>query len=100
VTQRFPRNPAFMVCDEEGMYSLGKPISNDEGVRYMWSEDNIHEVELGILKRSDSLSGLAHDLALMRWPCSAAWNMMCDRGADEDFGRPTGSMMRIERPPF
>ena len=52
LTQRFPRNPAFMVCDEEGrrMYPLGKPTSNDEGVRYVWSDDNMKEVELGIIK--------------------------------------------------
>ena len=30
----------------------------------------------------------------------ARWNTMCDRGADEDFGRPPGSMMRIKAPPF
>jgi succinate dehydrogenase/fumarate reductase flavoprotein subunit len=105
VTQRFPRNPAFMICDEEGrrMYPLGKPTSNDEGVRYAWSEDNTREVEFGILKRSDSLSGLAHDLGIDAATLErsvARWNVMCERGADEDFGRPAGSMMRIEAPPF
>ncbi len=105
VTQCFPRNPAFMVCDEEGrrMYPLGKPTSNDEGVRYVWSEDNMQEVELGILKRSDSLSELAQRLGIDAAALErsvARWNLMCGRGADEDFGRPAGSMMRIERPPF
>jgi hypothetical protein len=49
VTQRFPRNPSFLVCDEEGrkMYPLGKATSNDEGIRYDWSDDNLKEVGLG-----------------------------------------------------
>jgi len=43
VRQRFPRNPALMVCDEEGrkLYPLGKATSNDERLRYVWSEDNL-----------------------------------------------------------
>ena len=105
VTQRFPRNPAFMICDEEGrsMYPLGKPTSNDEGVRYTWSNDNLKEVELGILKRAESLSGLAGvlgvDAALLEQSVTR-WNAMCQRGCDEDFGRPSGSMTPIETPPF
>jgi hypothetical protein len=93
VTQRFPRNPAFMICDEEGrrMYPLGKPTSNDEGVRYTWSDDNLKEVELGILKRANSLPGLAGilgvDAALLEQSVTR-WNAMCQRGRDEDFGRP------------
>jgi succinate dehydrogenase/fumarate reductase flavoprotein subunit len=105
LTQRFPRNPAFMVCDEEGrrLYPLGKPTSNDEGVRYVWSDDNMKEIESGILKRADTLAGLAKILgvdaaALER--SVAKWNALCDAGADADFGRPPGSMMRIEAPPF
>jgi succinate dehydrogenase/fumarate reductase flavoprotein subunit len=105
VTQRFPRNPAFMICDEDGrrMYPLGKPTSNDEGVRYVWSDDNMKEVESGILKRADKLSQLADALGIDATALErsvARWNAMCDGGADEDFGRPAGSMMRIAAPPF
>lgn len=105
LTQSFPRNPAFMVCDDEGrrLYPLGKPTSNDEGLRYDWSEDNMREVELGIIKRADTLSGLAQILGIDAEALEksvAHWNAMCDAGADADFHRPPGSMMRIERPPF
>ena len=105
VTQRFPRNPAFMVCDDQGrrLYPLGKPTSNDEGLRYVWSDDNMKEVELGNLKRADTLSGLAQILAIDAAALEQSvekWNAMCDSGADMDFGRPPGSMMRIETPPF
>ncbi len=105
VTQRFPRNPAIMVCDEEGrkMYPLGKPTSNDEGVRYEWSDDNLKEVELGILTRADSLAELADLLHVDRSRMEASvkqWNAACERGKDEDFGRPPGSMAPIRTAPF
>ncbi|OGA68476.1 MAG: hypothetical protein A3G81_23130 [Betaproteobacteria bacterium RIFCSPLOWO2_12_FULL_65_14] len=105
VRQRFPRNPAFMVCDEDGrkLYPLGKATSNDEGLRYVWSEDNLKEVELGILKRANSLAELAGALgvdATMLEQSVARWNELYRRGGDEDFGRPRGSMMPIATPPF
>src|SRR5690606_19216533 len=66
VTQRAPRNPAFMICDDDGrrLYPLGKPASNDEGLRYDWSDDNLKEVENGILKRADSVEALAAQLGI------------------------------------
>lgn len=105
VTQSFPRNPAFLICDEKGrsLYALGKATSNDEGIRYEWSEDNLREVELGILKRSDSLSGLADCLGIDAPAVEASvssWNAHCARGQDPDFARPGGTMMPILKPPF
>jgi succinate dehydrogenase/fumarate reductase flavoprotein subunit len=105
VKQRFPRNPAFMICDDDGrrMFPLGKPTSNDEGIHYQWSDDNSKEVELGIIRRADSLSDLANVLGLDAAALQrsvARWNSMCEHGCDEDFGRPPGSMMRIVTPPF
>ena len=105
VRQRFPRNPAFMICDEAGrrMYPLGKATSNDQGIRYDWSEDNLREVELGILKRADTLEGLAIQLGLEPEAVVASvgrWNEQCGSGRDEDFGRPGGTLMPIRTPPF
>ena len=105
VTQRYPRNPAFLVCDDEGrrMYPLGKATSNDEGVRYAWSEDNLKEVKIGILKRADSLANLAAVLGLDGAALEhsvARWNELCARGADEDFARPAGTMTPIRTPPY
>lgn len=105
VTQRFPRNPAFLICDENGrqLYPLGKPTSNDEGIRFVWSEDNLKEVELGILVRANSLSQLAKILGIYFGALEqsvARWNSMCERGRDEEFGRPPGSMMPIRTAPF
>ena len=105
VTQSFPRNPAYLVCDDAGrsLYPLGKPTSNDRGIRYDWSEDNLREVELGILKRADTLEGLAAALGLDAEAVTGSvrrWNDQCADGADTDFGRPAGTMLPIAKPPF
>jgi succinate dehydrogenase/fumarate reductase flavoprotein subunit len=105
VKQRFPRNPAFMVCDEAGrkLYPLGKATSNDIGTRYDWSDDNLREVGLGILKRADTLEGLAIQLGVEPEAVVASvsrWNEQCGRGRDEDHGRPGGTMTPIRTPPF
>jgi succinate dehydrogenase/fumarate reductase flavoprotein subunit len=105
VTQSFPRNPAYLICDEAGrkLYPLGKATSNDVGIRYEWSEDNLREVENGILQRADTLEGLADALGLDRGAVNASvtrWNAQCAKGADADFARPAGSMMAIDTPPF
>ena len=105
VTQCFPRNPAYLICDDAGrkLYPLGKATSNDVGIRYEWSEDNLREVENGILQRADTLEGLADALGLDGAAVRAGvarWNAQCAQGADADFARPAGSMMAIEKPPF
>jgi succinate dehydrogenase/fumarate reductase flavoprotein subunit len=105
VRQRFPRNPAFMICDEAGrrMYPLGKATSNDQGLRYDWSEDNLREVELGILERADTLEGLAIRLGLEPGALVASvsrWNDLCARGRDDDYGRPGATMTPIRAAPF
>ena len=105
VTQRFPRNPAYLICDEAGrrLYPLGKATSNDPGVRYEWSDDNLKEAENGILKRADSLEELAGILGLEPRTVVASvasWNELCARGEDTEFGRPAGSMMPITVKPF
>lgn len=105
LTQRFPRNPAFMICDEEArkLYPLGKATSNDEGIRYDWSDDNLREVELGIIRRADTLDGLSAQLGLDPDSTRATidrWNAFCESGLDQDFGRPRGTMTPIRTAPF
>ncbi len=104
-TQSAPRNPAIMICDDEGrrMYPLGKATSNDEGVRYEWSDDNLREVENGILTRADTLEALAQKLGVDPATVTASvarWNEQCAKGEDGDFGRPPASMTPIVKPPF
>ena len=105
VTQDFPRIPSVLICDDDGrkLYPLGKPTSNDEGIRTVWSDDNMREVEAGIIKQADSIAALAVELGLdpARTEASIArWNAFCDQGHDEDHERPVGSMVPIRNPPF
>jgi succinate dehydrogenase/fumarate reductase flavoprotein subunit len=105
VTQSYPRNPSVLVCDEKGRktYALGRPTSNDEGIRYDWSPDNMREIESGILKRADTLAELAELLGVdaSRLEQSVTkWNAACASRNDEDFGRPGGTMMTIDTPPY
>ncbi len=105
VTQQSPRNPGYMICDDIGrrMYPLGKPTSNDEGLHYEWSEDNLREVDNGILKRADTLDELARLLDIDGAAVAASvarWNAQCAAGGDDDFSRPAGSMVPITQPPF
>jgi succinate dehydrogenase/fumarate reductase flavoprotein subunit len=105
VTQRAPRNPAYIICDDNGrrLYPLGKATSNDEGLRYDWSDDNLKEVGNGILKRADTLEELAGQLGLEPAAVMASiarWNAQCAAGRDEDHSRPANSMLPIEKGPF
>ena len=105
VEQNYPRIPSYLICDENGRkeYPLGRPTSNDEGLSHEWSDDNLAEVDSGILKRADTLEELADALGLD----SAAvrltverWNASCAAGRDDEFARTPGTMMPIAEPPF
>ncbi len=105
VRQDYPRIPSYLICDENGrkLYPLGRPTSNDEGLRLEWSADNLAEVEAGILKRADTTAELGDLLGLDRANVQRTverWNESCAAKRDDDFGRPAGTMMPIEEPPF
>lgn len=105
VTQDFPRIPAHMICDEDGrrMYRLGDYCYNERGLDYDWSEDNLAEVEAGILKRAQTVGELAGiigvDEAILT-ETLARWNAQCETEDDPDFGRMPGSFAPIRTPPF
>ena len=105
VTQRFRNIPAWLICDDEGrkLYPLGNPAYNDRDVTMEWSDDNLKEVEMGILRKADTLEDLARliDVPSERLESTIArWNRMTEDGKDEDFGRPSGSMVPIRTPPY
>ncbi len=105
VTQSFPRIPSRVIFDELGRrrYRIGAPTRNDPDAEYDWSEDNMKEVESGLLKKSDTIAGLARELDLdpdTLEETVARWNDMCGARRDDEFGRPAGTMMRIQRAPF
>ena len=101
--------PVSFVFDET-MRTTGGPIVNDwigwpatSRDQYKWSQDNSVEVEKGWIYQADTIEGLA--LLLERDPVALKatvdrWNAMCDLGVDEDFGRPSAYLAKIETPPF
>src|SRR5260370_5055420 len=103
--QIFPRIPSRLIFDENGrkLYPVGQAIYNTAGLDFEWSEDNLREIELGIIKKADTLEELAFhmnvDPAVL---CATVgrWNAACWRGRDEQFCRPRGTMMPIETPPY
>ena len=105
VTQRFRNIPAWLICDDEGrkLYPLGNPAYNDRDVQMEWSNDNLKEVEMGILKRAATLDQLAD---IIRTPAETLkstiqrWNDMTVARNDDEHGRPAGSMVPIATPPF
>jgi succinate dehydrogenase/fumarate reductase flavoprotein subunit len=105
VTQRQPREPAFLVVDADGLarYPLGKPTFNDPEARATWTADNAAEVDSGLLRRARTVGELAELIGTPATRIEASltrWNAHCAAGHDEDFGRPPGSMLPIRRPPF
>ena len=105
-TLRFPALPAFMIFDENGrrMYPVAKSYINDPDIApYDWSDDNLREVGLGILKRADSVAALART---MNVPVAqlertiSEWNARCADGAPDGLGRPAGTRVPIASPPF
>jgi succinate dehydrogenase/fumarate reductase flavoprotein subunit len=103
--QRFPRIPSYLVFDEDGRkrYPVGAPTFNKAELAYEWSSDNLREVASGILTRAESIAELAHAIG-----CGAAaleatvarWNALCAQRRDADYGRPPGSMLPLDTPPY
>lgn len=106
VTMRFPSMPAYMVFDEagRGMYAVAKSYINDPDIApYDWSDDNLREVELGILKRADSIPELARAMKVPEAGLEqtvAQWNAQCAARAPDTFGRPPATRVPIAKPPF
>ena len=106
VTQRFPRNPAFMVCDDEGrrLYPLGKPTSNDEGhpLRLERRQHEGSRARHPQARRHARRPGEIFSASMPRLLERKRRTMECDvrAGATSISARPPASMMRIEAPPF
>lgn len=103
--QRFPRIPSLLVFDENGrkLYPVGAPTFNKAELAYDWSNDNLREVESGILKKADTPAALALAIGCDPGTLEATfrrWNVMCRERKDADFGRPAGSMVPLDTPPY
>lgn len=105
-TQSYPHIPAYALVDDVGrqMYPLAKMVFNDRhAVRYDWSENNLREVELGILQKAGSIAELAMKMKIDEAQLRGAldrWNAQCEKFSDDDFGRPPRTMASVRTPPF
>ena len=104
-TQTYPRIPAFLITDWKGSstYQLGDVRVNDREYVYDWSPDNSKELQLGILSQAHTVKDLALQIGVdpdaLRKTIDR-WNALYDEGCDSDFGRPYGTMTRIDTPPY
>jgi len=103
--QLFPRVPSHVVFDENGrkLYPIGAPTFNKAELAYDWSEDNLREVELGVIKKAGTLAELARAIGCEPAALEATvarWNELCRHERDADFGRPPGTMMPLDTPPY
>ena len=107
----YPRLPSYLIFDEKrrlrGPMAIFRVIGED---RYEWSEDNSREVERGWIMKGDSLRELAgkiretpgnggHMEADVLEATLAQWNEIV-KAAKDPFGRPSGTMVPIQTPPF
>ena len=105
-SMRFPAVPAYMVFDEAGrqMYAVARSYINDPEIApYDWSEDNLREVELGILKRAGSLEDLARAAGVPAAQLERTieeWNAACASGSSDSLGRPIATRAPISTPPY
>ena len=105
VRLEFPRIPSTLIYDEDSrkLHPMGIPAFNDSEAFYEWSADNLKEVDLGILKRADSIEDLAAQIHVPLEELRATivrWNRACEEGKDMDYGRPAQSLRKIAKPPY
>lgn len=71
--------------------------------RYVWSEDNLAEVERGWIHRADSLEELATLLGVDPSGLESTireYNAACEAGKDDALGRAVESLVPIDGPPY
>jgi len=105
MTQTFPRIPAHFICDDAGlkMYRLCDPCYNERGISFEWKDDNSTGLELGILKKADTVGELAALIGVDPETLEVTlqtWNGACDSERDAQFGRLPGSFTPVRTPPF
>ncbi|MFH1775850.1 MAG: FAD-dependent oxidoreductase [Chloroflexota bacterium] len=70
---------------------------------YTWSQDNSREIEMGWIKRADTIGELAEKLGIDPKTLAetvSKYNRYCEQGRDEDFGRDAETLEPITEPPY
>ncbi len=116
----YPKIPAFWIFDEKRR-KLG-PIASKHGacnppkgvkgpIHYIWSEDNMEEINKGWIMKADTLEELGQMIAADPQSHNLfdvdnfiktveRYNGFCEKGVDEDFHRPKNGLDPINEGPF
>lgn len=103
-TGGFDRVPAWLIFDEAGRVKgpIGKAAWSKPANRYEWSSDNMAEIERGWIHSAQTIQELASligvDGAVLSHTVSS-WNDSV-RCRNDPLGRPSGTMVPIDQPPF
>lgn len=103
----YPRNPCYWFFDETRRKAgpLTLPFIGAAAVGlYDWSPDNSREIERGWIFRGDTIAEAAAAAGIDN-PAAAqasvdAYNLTCQCGAVDRFGRPAETMVPIQSGPF
>lgn len=101
----YPRIPASLIFDEEGrkLGRIANPLTSHAKDRYIWSEDNLAEIERGWIRKYDSLDALTEGEGWNPNIIKATidrWNEIVRNKKDDDQGRPPGTLFPIQKPPY
>lgn len=104
---RYPRIPAYFISDEKGRTSgpWGNVRINDTRAndKYRWSKDNLKEIEQGMFKKFDDLSGVADYIGCDREvliDTMQEYNTDTCVNGDRLHGRPKFSLYAVDTPPY
>ncbi len=104
----YPRIPCYMVFDEDfrvagplGAGPLGG-VGYNTFKKYLWSNDNLKEIDAGWIIKSNSIEELAGKLGVdanTLVETVSRWNDNVQSGEDTEFGRPVEAPEEV-RPPY
>jgi succinate dehydrogenase/fumarate reductase flavoprotein subunit len=101
----YPRIPGRMIFDEEGrkLSRIANPLTSHPEHRYVWSEDNLAEVERGWIKKYDTIEALAEGEGFEPETIKATldrWAEIVETKNDGDHSRPPGTLYPVSTPPY
>lgn len=95
INHRFPRIPCYLIFDQDTLNrgALGSSLGSGYAINresHTWTKDLSKEVELGVVKKADTIADLAKAIGVPAKNLEktiAKWNADMKLGEDTDFGR-------------
>ena len=99
----YPRIPCFWIMDHRRI--ADGPLTSTEMARSYaeWSEDNSREIEMGWIRRADTVRELGRQLGIDADNLQKTvqnYNSYCRNNADLEFRRRPQSLIPLDTPPF